>query len=69
MLMMSLNFPSVPLGTNPKGLTPSGLSSLGSIKMAPAASISSTAEVTKLSWDNAEGEFFAIFGGGAPSIH
>ena len=69
MLTISLNLPSEPFKPTPNGFTTSGLSSSGRIEIAPAASISSAAEVTKPSWASAEEEFFAILGAGALSIH
>jgi hypothetical protein len=69
MFMMSLNSPSEPLGTTPRGLTTSGLSSSWKIEIASATRISSIAEVAKHVWARAEGEFLEILGVGASAIH
>jgi hypothetical protein len=61
--------PFEPFGTTPKGLTTSGLSISGRINIAPTASISLIAEVTKLSCARPEGAFIDIFGDGAPSFY
>jgi hypothetical protein len=66
---MSLNLPFEPFGTTSKGITTSGLSPFVKMEIAPAASISSTAEVTKTAWANAEAEFLAILGAGDLSSH
>ena len=66
---MSLNFPDLPLGTTPDGLTTAGLCPGGSLEMSPEASISERAEVTNSACAKAEGEFLASFEVGAPLVH